>query len=872
MKTIKIFLASSLMEFSRERMELEAFINSLNKTYVKRGLFFELVVCEDLSNSLQQTRMQETYNAEIRESQYFYVIFGRRAGNYTLEEFEVALQSFRASGTPKVYTYFQVLPEGQAPEQAVQDFMRRLEAELCHFYSKYTHIDTIKLNLLMELCRDPAVGGELTLENGRASVNGAVLMTMENIPLFSKNEAVRKLIREKEELEQEFADLAGMGDSEAVQRMRLRNSARRNEIADQLHAMEMDMLGLCRQIEQNRRLGKRLNWREIKAIELVDAGNYEAAKAVLRDSQWQAEVSRAEEIIAGAEEILSQYISGQRSLIRMLKATGITESSEKEILEIYPKICGLAVSHRVETDVLYEYAEFLYDQKRIPLGIHAAETLLDLYGLEETPPEKKARLRLLLGKLYLYQNEYKKAEKSYRRALELLRGLAEKDPEAYSADLAGTCHGLAGLLIGASRFAEAESMNREGLKIRRALAETDPEKHSRDLAASCVRHANILMELNRFSEAEVLMREAMELLRKRAESGSARDLDALAACCRSLAEVYLRTDRFTEGEALLLEGLGICRRLAAENPAAYTASLATACKALAVYCWKVHRPEESEKHFREAVEICRRLAAENPAAYEDMLARGCQGMAHLLRETGHTEEAHRLLAEALEILRRLAEKNPEVYMNNVASCCNSLGMLLDEEGEAEQAEALYQEAISIWRELEEENPEVYDRQTGRACNNLAALLHRQGRFEDAEPYYMEALSIFRRLCAENPAVYEDLLAACCMNMGDLYWQTGQYQEAEALLREALEIRRREAEKNPEVYEPDLAQVCNTLGVTLWGLERYEESEAMMREALAIFSRLAEKDPDLYLPDWQSVRENLSRILIFLGRGDEIDLL
>ena len=192
MMTIKIFLASSITEFSSQRKELEAFVNSLNNIYVRKGIFFELIVCEDLSNAVQRERSQETYNQEIRESQYFYVIFGRKAGQFTVEEFDVALSSFREKGEPKVYTYFMVLPEGEQPDHSVTDFMRRLEKELQHYHNRYKHIDSIKLNLVMELARDPQIGGKLTLENGEAHLDGAVVMSMENIPLYSKNEAVKK--------------------------------------------------------------------------------------------------------------------------------------------------------------------------------------------------------------------------------------------------------------------------------------------------------------------------------------------------------------------------------------------------------------------------------------------------------------------------------------------------------------------------------------------------------------------------------------------------------------------------------------------------------------------------------------------------------
>ena len=77
MKYIKIFLASSLSEFKEDRRELGDYIRKLNNVYCKRGIYFELVVCEDISDSLAEERKQEEYNAEIRDCQYFYIIFGK---------------------------------------------------------------------------------------------------------------------------------------------------------------------------------------------------------------------------------------------------------------------------------------------------------------------------------------------------------------------------------------------------------------------------------------------------------------------------------------------------------------------------------------------------------------------------------------------------------------------------------------------------------------------------------------------------------------------------------------------------------------------------------------------------------------------------
>lgn len=159
MKYIKLFIASSIIEFAQERASLSDFIRSLNDIYVPRGIYFQLTICEDLSNAVAKDRKQAEYNQTIRESQYFYILFGRgsdRADDaiYTIEEFDTALDQFRKAGAPKIYTYFRQLPEGESASKNVRDFMNRLDQEIGHYYSTFGNVDTIKLNMLLELTRD----------------------------------------------------------------------------------------------------------------------------------------------------------------------------------------------------------------------------------------------------------------------------------------------------------------------------------------------------------------------------------------------------------------------------------------------------------------------------------------------------------------------------------------------------------------------------------------------------------------------------------------------------------------------------------------------------------------------------------------------
>ena len=58
MKQIRLFVASSLVEFKEERLELGNYIRSLNDIYVERGIYFKLdMVMRQNTLSVPQTRV-----------------------------------------------------------------------------------------------------------------------------------------------------------------------------------------------------------------------------------------------------------------------------------------------------------------------------------------------------------------------------------------------------------------------------------------------------------------------------------------------------------------------------------------------------------------------------------------------------------------------------------------------------------------------------------------------------------------------------------------------------------------------------------------------------------------------------------------------
>lgn len=154
MRHIKVFLASSTSEFKDERKEFGDFIRALNNIYIEKNIYYELLVCEDISNAVSNERKQVQYNLLIEQSDYFYMLIGDGIGQYTMEEFEVALRHFKVYGRPKIYTYFATNENPLDDSLVIAKLKKKLETEIGHYYSFYNSIDTVKLNLLMEFSKD----------------------------------------------------------------------------------------------------------------------------------------------------------------------------------------------------------------------------------------------------------------------------------------------------------------------------------------------------------------------------------------------------------------------------------------------------------------------------------------------------------------------------------------------------------------------------------------------------------------------------------------------------------------------------------------------------------------------------------------------
>ena len=122
MNNFQIFLASSINEFKEERNEIGDFIRRIQDVLIDYDTKIKLFECEFHDNSIGLGRKHEEYNKEIGKSQIFLMLIGKRVGQYTLEEYNVAIQS----KVPNIWGLFKKVDI----DESVQEFKEKLTQDV----------------------------------------------------------------------------------------------------------------------------------------------------------------------------------------------------------------------------------------------------------------------------------------------------------------------------------------------------------------------------------------------------------------------------------------------------------------------------------------------------------------------------------------------------------------------------------------------------------------------------------------------------------------------------------------------------------------------------------------------------------------------
>ena len=678
MKYIDIFLASSVTDLHLDRMELGNYIRELNDRFVSRDIYFRLHMCESVSDEIALTRKQDQYNTIIEKCDYFYIIVWNKIGQYTREEFDIALSQFQKTGAPRISTFFKTADNINAD---VLSFMEELDKNLQHYYTRFSEIDTVKLKLLLQLSDRTAVDTKLEMKDSLLWMDGQPLRNIQlaNIPFYGNHEAIGQLQQEIVQLNQRLAEakaacLANMDDEDAWQQARQIGNERDAAIR-RLHDCEMQLLKTSTQLLKLTDEGNYVTARTKEAIRLFEAGKLEAALEILDEEEREKELSEEEKIAEQSKKRLGAYLEECLLKINLLKARGRPGETAEEIIALYEKARNLARKYRLNYSCILDFVWFLRDQKTYTYATEIGDKLYyELKAMDYVEESFWAKVCNDLGILYRDVDRMEEAEVLLKEAYEIRRKLAEQDPDSHNADFAYTCNSLGILYRINNRMEEAEPVYEAGLTILRRLSQKNLALHGGDHANICNNLAYMYFRTHQYAQAEPLYWEAYKIRTElSALEPNAHDV-YLGRIYNNLGDLCCASGRMAESEQHLKRGLAL-RRSAAQNNPVYLAYVAGSYTSLGILYDRCDRLEEAESAIKEAITVYRRHTKENFYAYGAFLANNLTELGNVYRKMQRSAEAEELLKESLSIYQRLVEKVPTEHTEGLAQVCYITGLL-----------------------------------------------------------------------------------------------------------------------------------------------------------------------------------------------------
>ena len=675
MKNITVFLASS-DELKNDRNSFHSLVASLDEIFEPRGYRIRCRRWEDFSAFCTGSRTQDDYNRIVRASDICICMFHRKAGEYTIEEFNQALDEYvKSQSHPKTFVYIRALIEGEMEDEALKRFKEDLFDRVGHYWCNYATDDAMKLHFVMQLERIiPSVSGNASvtegnhfkIENGVVSLYGHKIAELDNLSFAAENPEYLSLKESIARLNTEIARLRATGVAE-LQPMIDEKQAELYKKRESLNRLESRLFDLALSINKLIGSGTPVSERKRLAIEMFERGNSKGVVEILNEKDIAADAAQARKEIEQGKLL----VDSGRSLIE----AGLQKTR------------SLAEEYVLRAKALMtDYAE----PRRFELACHAYEQGIELIRANLSE-EELAKSLFEYGCFLQTNKRYDLAEARYRENLDICQRLAAISPYAYEPDLAGTQNNLGVLYNNTQRYKESEKMYLSALKIYQRLTAANPQVYEPDLA----------MTQN------------------------------------NLGLLYSDIRRYEESEEMHLSAVEIYQRLTIVNPQVYEPDLAMAQSNLGTLYKDTRRYEDSEKLCLSAMEIRRRLAAANPQVYEPDLAMTQYNLGCLYSDTQRYEDSEKMYLSAMEIRRRLAVANPQVYEPDLADTQYNLGCLYYNIQRYEDSEEMYLSALEVYQRLTAGNPQVYEPYLVRACNNLSFLFLAQGNFEEAERYARE---------------------------------------------------------------------------------------------------------------------------------------
>jgi len=623
MNKVRIFFASSPEEFNADMIEIGDFFRRLNDCYLDRGLYFVLT-----TNADPEPETRGSTGLAIGGCVLSFFLFGAKISTTAQDDYESTLASSIKTGKPKVVTYFK--EGGGQPSDAIEDLQERLEKDPDLFYHTYSHIDTLKLGVLMNIKRLDLNGVDIRLENGKAWQGGVALLSLDNVEMVAGYEDLERLKNERAELESAYyaamTKYAGNPEEPACYDAYVEASNKHNAAIQNIRDIESRLYHMLEGMYEQTAQG-RISRRQAESYKLIERGMLNEARMVLNFNAIVNESRHDEELVEQAAKRAQVNVNELMQLKDVNAALQDWESVEaclQEAARLEEKYC-------LQRKATVTYIEFICTQNRLSEAALMGEKLKHYYEQPGSGASYKDKADILnaLSVIYRFSSQFDKSEEATKASLGALSSWTGGDRDEKDMLMAIVYSNLSGVYHNTSRYEDAIEASTAALNIRVALAKQNPDKHEEWLAVSYANTGAIYGDMGKHDEAIKYTTLARDIFVRIAVQKPDPYEDYLFICIQTLGNTYRSLHRFADAEEQYSEALNIKLKLAELNPPAHEPLLAGMYNEYGKLYFQTKRYPEAISNYRTAIELCKKVVKRDPTSIGQLLTKNYDELVEL---------------------------------------------------------------------------------------------------------------------------------------------------------------------------------------------------------------------------------------------------
>lgn len=361
MQKIKMILVISEENLKNDKNEISNFIRNLNDIYEDYGVYIRLITDE-----------KELNEEDLNDSDLFLILVQSDMDQKSTQKFNQAYTKFKEYHNPKIATY---IKQTDNVNQTVLDFMKYLDEELGHFYTNYNNIDTIKLNIAMQLQSLGFKEQNFDVKDGKLIFQNKEIMSLEKIPMVLNNKEINKLKEQYYQIENEYWTLKekrneNPNDDDLLEKY-LQAKNKKDEISKSIQDIELSMINFEKTFIEDFGKGQ-LSKRQIYAKKCLEQGNIEEAKSVLDFNEIKKDIdkiSKSDQQNKIKINSLLRELYQKIDILRMVK-----QKEKKEIERTYEEIINTQKQYGLNREGQYFYACYMLEEKEYEKALGLVES------------------------------------------------------------------------------------------------------------------------------------------------------------------------------------------------------------------------------------------------------------------------------------------------------------------------------------------------------------------------------------------------------------------------------------------------------------------------------------------------------------------